>query len=102
MATQLREKIQKLLEGFLIHEMKFCMTHNVEHYFWKLLFYNLIELMRKRLNETKLESEEIFLKEKLFEMIDNGTKYFEYLLGVLEKTYNFHLDQFTGENAGSK
>lgn len=82
--------------------MKFVQEQNLEHYFWKLLFYNIIEMMRKRLNETVSENEKGFLKERLFEVIDSGTKYMESLIALLEKTYTFSLEDYTGQNAGSE
>ncbi len=99
-ANQIREKIQKLQETFLVSEMKFVQEQNLEHFFWKLLFYNLIEMLRKRLGETMSETEKAYLKERLFEVIDCGTKYMESLVVLLEKTYSFSLDAYTGQNAG--
>lgn len=52
--------------------MKFCHQENVEHYFWKLLYYNLIELLRKQMDESgQTENNRKFLKNKLFDIIGN-------------------------------
>lgn len=32
-------------------ELKFCQEHNVEQYIWKLLFYNIIEYLRKAMTD---------------------------------------------------
>lgn len=97
---QLREKIQNIFETLLSNEMKFCQQEHVEHYFWKLLFYRIIEVLRKQIQECDEASKGIF-KEKALETVDGGTKYLESLLVHLETRYNFKMDSFIGENAAS-
>ena len=48
--------------------MKFCQTENVEQHFWKILFYNIIELLRKGLTED-LENKEQY-KQTMLTLIE--------------------------------
>jgi protein SMG6 len=34
-----------------VTDIKFCQTENVEQHLWKILFYNIIELLRKSIAE---------------------------------------------------
>ena len=78
--------------------MKFCQQEHIEHYFWKLLYYKIIELLRKQLDSCD-ESLKIMYKEKILEIIDHGTKHLESLLILLETSYKFSMEQYVGVNA---
>ena len=97
---QLRERIQRIFEDLLSNDMKFCQQEHVEHYFWKLLFYKIIEVLRKQIQESDEASKTIY-KEKALETVDGGTKYFESLLKHLETRYEFKMEAYIGENAAS-
>lgn len=97
---QLRERIQKIFEDLLSFDMRFCQHEHVEHYFWKLLFYRIIEVLRKQIQECD-EASKASYKEKAIETVDGGTKYLESLLKHLETQFNFKIEMFIGENAAS-
>lgn len=97
---QLRERVCRIFEDLLSKDMKFCQQEHVEHYFWKLLFYRIIEVLRKQTVECD-EASRATIKEKALETIDGGTKYFESLLKFLESRFSFQMDAFIGENAAS-
>lgn len=97
---QLRERIQKIFEDLLSNDMKFCQQEHVEHYFWKLLFYRIIEVLRKQIQECDEASKGSY-KEKALDTVDGGTKYLESLLKHLETRYEFQMESFIGENAAS-
>uniref|UniRef100_A0A182T9R0 Telomerase-binding protein EST1A n=1 Tax=Anopheles maculatus TaxID=74869 RepID=A0A182T9R0_9DIPT len=99
--VMIRQRLQQLLETFLVKEMRFAQDVNLEHHFWKLLFYGIVEQLRKLLSETQDEQRKRFLQERALEVVENGTKYFEHLLTLLEQEYRFNLDQFIGLNAAS-
>ncbi|XP_063703273.1 telomerase-binding protein EST1A isoform X2 [Culicoides brevitarsis] len=90
---------QQCLIEFLRHDIKFCEIENVEQHCWKMLFYNIIELLRRPLGENIDEESKKFYKTKLMEIIDPGVKYWEQIIPVLEARYNFKLDEFVGANA---
>ena len=46
-----RQFLQHYLHTLLVQDIKFCQTENVEQHFWKILFYNIIELLRKGVTE---------------------------------------------------
>lgn len=96
---ELREKIQKIFEELLRVDMRFCQIEHVEHYFWKLLFYRIIEVLRKQMQEC--DDKGINFKEKALEIVDTGTKYFESLLTHLETCHKFKIEDFIGDNAAS-
>lgn len=97
---QLRERIQRIFESLLSNDMKFCQFEHVEHYFWKLLFYRIIEVLRKQIQESDEASKAIY-KEKALEIVDSGTKYLESLLKHLETRFEFKMEAYIGENAAS-
>lgn len=97
---QLRQRVQSIFIELLDKEMRFCQQVHVEHYFWKLLFYRVIEVLRKNLQECD-ESLRASYKEKALETVDGGTRYLESLLKKLENSCNFSLEDFIGENAAS-
>lgn len=96
----LREKIQRIFEELLDGDMRFCQKEHVEHYFWKLLFYRIIEVLRKQMIECD-EASKGAHKEKALETVDYGTRYLESLLKMLETRYEFNMEDFIGENAAS-
>lgn len=82
--------------------MKFCQFENVEHHFWKLLYYNTIELLRKSLAEEEDSEKKLMIKTKIREIIENGAVFLEKLLALLETTYKFSLDDYLGVHAGGE
>lgn len=97
----LREKIQGIFEELLRVDMKFCQLEHIEHYFWKLLFYKTIELLRKHMQECGDDASKAIYKERALETVDNGTRYLEQLVKHLETCHKFQMDQYIGENAAS-
>ncbi|GLV32356.1 Smg6 [Carabus blaptoides fortunei] len=92
----LRQFFRESLEYLLVKDIKFCQTENVENHYWKLLYYNIIEIMRKSITADAENKEQY--KSIILSLIDEGTKYFERLLEVLEDTYKFKLDTYLGVN----
>ncbi|KAK0174419.1 hypothetical protein PV327_010188 [Microctonus hyperodae] len=91
--TFLRQSLQQSLQDLLVSDMKFCQAENVEQHFWKILFYNIIEMVRKVMTKEGPESREV-CKKIMLKVIDDGTLYFENLLATLESAYKFKLDVF--------
>lgn len=91
-----RSFLMKSLEYLLCKDMKFCQSENVEHHFWKILFYNIIEMMRKAIVTDPGNKEQY--KGFLLYLIDEGVKYFEMLLDRLEEVYNFKIVDYLGYN----
>lgn len=65
----LRKFLQSALEYLLCKSIKFCQTANVEHHFWKLLYYNIIEVTRKAIIDDP----------------DNKPQYKAFLLYIIEE-----------------
>lgn len=86
----LRNFLMDSLQYFLCYDLKFSQTENIEQHFWKILFHNIIEMIRKAIASDPENKE----KYKVFvlALIDEGTKYFEHLLERLESTYNFKIN----------
>lgn len=61
--------LQEALKTLLTSDLKFCESENVEQHMWKILFYNVIELLRKC----------------MYEDTTNALKYKNLLFSVLEK-----------------
>lgn len=97
---RVRERIQWIFGELLSSDMKFCQLAHVEHYFWKLLFYKIIEVLRKQTLESDDVCKTIF-KERSLEIVEEGTKYLESLLKHLEARFGFKMESYIGENAAS-
>uniref|UniRef100_A0A2C9LRA2 Telomerase activating protein Est1-like N-terminal domain-containing protein n=1 Tax=Biomphalaria glabrata TaxID=6526 RepID=A0A2C9LRA2_BIOGL len=69
--------------------------HNVEQTLWKSVYYQVIESHRKRLGE---ESQDVQSKQKLMDVLDEGSRFFENLLKKLQSVYGFDLDLFSDGN----
>nr|XP_022917819.1 telomerase-binding protein EST1A isoform X1 [Onthophagus taurus] len=91
-----RNFLMQSLEYLLCKDIKFCQSEYVEYHFWKILFYNIIEMMRKEIANNSTNREQY--KEFVLSIIDEGTKYFELLLDRLEEVYNFKINSFLSYN----
>lgn len=89
----IRHFLQESLKTLLETDIKFCQAENVEQHFWKILFHNMIEMLRKGMPKENSEGREHY-KKIMLKIIDDGTVYLEGLLTVLETKYEFKLDTF--------
>ncbi|KAL1494247.1 hypothetical protein ABEB36_009872 [Hypothenemus hampei] len=93
----LRQFLKSALEFLLCKSIKFCQIANVEQHLWKILYYNIIEMTRKAIVDDPGNKQQY--KGFLLFIIDEGTKYFERLVGVLEDTFQFAIADYTGNNS---
>lgn len=63
-----RTFLQDALRTLLTSDLKFCEAENVEQHMWKILFYNVIELLRKCIIEDVTNMQKY--KNLLFLVID--------------------------------
>ncbi|XP_074106178.1 telomerase-binding protein EST1A isoform X2 [Cotesia typhae] len=97
----LRQSLQQSLQTLLETDIKFCQAENVEQHFWKILFYNIIEMLRKIMPREAGERRDV-CKKIMLKIIDDGTVYFENLLSVLENIYRFKLEVFLSSSSPPK
>lgn len=83
----------------LLQDLKFSQTENVEQHIWKLTFYNVIELLRKGQSEDISAELKELHKKTLLAVIEDGIKFFENLLTVLQESYTFSIEELTGTSA---
>lgn len=86
-----RKTIKALSENCIRKEMKLCRKENVEQHIWKILYYNLIEFLKVLISDSKLDQQSEYFQVKLFEIIEDGLAFYNYMLDVLQSTYNFKL-----------
>lgn len=43
--------LETILRALLTSDIKFCEQENIEQHFWKLLYYNIIEYLRKGIQD---------------------------------------------------
>ncbi|XP_015592692.1 telomerase-binding protein EST1A isoform X2 [Cephus cinctus] len=96
-----RNCLQNSLRSLLETDIKFCEAENVEQHIWKILFYNIIELLRKGMPKENSVERDCY-KKIMLGVIDEGTAYLESLLIVLENTYKIKLDTYLGSSAPTK
>lgn len=87
-----RKFFQNSLRTMLANDLRFCQTENVEQHVWKIAFHNVIEALRKATTEEPEAKEEY--RSLLFNVIDDGTAYFEMLLETLQEAHKFNLETF--------
>lgn len=63
-----RYSLKEYLRLFLVTDLRFCEAENVEQHLWKILYYNVIELLRKQMAEN----------------VDNKENYKRALLSIIE------------------
>lgn len=96
LVDELRQFLKKGLEYLLCKSIKFCETENIEQHIWKITYHNIIEITRKPLKSDPNSRENY--KTFLLFLIDEGTKYFEGLLSLLEETFQFKINDFLKDN----
>lgn len=95
-----RQCVQNLLHQFVAREIKFCMQYNVENHIWKVLYYNMVDMLKGKANDGQLQEEErAVYKQKALEVIGEGLVFFERTLRMLEEQYQFSVSDYIGENA---
>nr|CAH7719815.1 unnamed protein product [Callosobruchus chinensis] len=97
--NQLRQFLKEALEYLLSKAIKFCESENVEQHFWNILYHNIIELMRKAIKNDPDNKDKY--KTFLLYLIDEGSRYYERLLKLLEESYTFKLSDFLDENSAT-
>ncbi|KAK0058798.1 telomerase-binding protein EST1A [Biomphalaria pfeifferi] len=95
MVNQIRAELQNRLEQIILMDIEVANKHNVEQTLWKSVYYQVIESHRKRLGE---ESQDVQSKQKLMDVLDEGSRFFENLLKKLQSIYGFDLDLFSDGN----
>lgn len=93
---RLRQFLKEALRYLLCKDLKFCQKENVEQHFWKILYYNIIEVTRKAVVNDPQNKEQY--KGFLLYLIDEGTTFFESLLEALEESYKFKVNTYLGNN----
>ncbi|XP_063220783.1 telomerase-binding protein EST1A [Bacillus rossius redtenbacheri] len=89
--ASIREYLQGVLVNLLLTDLKFCQQQSVDQVMWKLLFYNIIEHLRKRLAEEDSPERKDQYKSVMLSIIEEGTAYLESLLTLLEQRYHERL-----------
>lgn len=78
-------------------DLKYCQAENIEHHFWKILYYSFIEILRKSFSQVSPEDKPKIVK-LINVIIDEGNLFFENLVQMLEKAYKFNTDDYINDN----
>ncbi|XP_052737444.1 telomerase-binding protein EST1A isoform X3 [Bicyclus anynana] len=92
-----RKFLQSALQRLLMSDLKYCQADNIEHQFWKILYYNFIESLRKSISHVTPEEKPEVVK-LLNVIIDEGNAFFESLVQMLEKTYKFNTEDYINDS----
>ncbi|CAG4989650.1 unnamed protein product [Parnassius apollo] len=92
-----RNFLQSALQKLLISDLKYCQSDNIEHQFWKILYYNFIEILRRSISQVPPEVKPDIVK-LINTIIEEGNVFFENLIQMLEKTYKFNTDDYLNDN----
>ncbi|KAJ7308999.1 hypothetical protein JRQ81_008283 [Phrynocephalus forsythii] len=90
---QLRAEMLQLYERCLLADIEFADTQNVDQLLWKNAFYQVIEKFRQLLKDPLGENGQE-IRSKLFQVLDEGTLFFDSLLQKLQVTYQFQLEDY--------
>ncbi|XP_045542788.1 uncharacterized protein LOC106720366 [Papilio machaon] len=92
-----RKFLQNALQSLLMSDLKYCQSDNIEHQFWKMLYYNFLEVLRKSIPQVPPEVKPDVIK-LINTIIEEGNVFFENLVQTLEKTYKFNTDDYLNDN----
>lgn len=112
-----RREVQNLYSQVILLDPDLCNHQNVEQLLWKNAFYQIIEMLRKQLEDDNEDS--LPAKESLLQLIDDvryyftllfcftqlnaffiqGTAFYQKLLDDLQSVYKFNLDDFLDQNS---
>ncbi|CAH0406478.1 unnamed protein product [Chilo suppressalis] len=95
--TETRKFLQSALQRLLMADLKYCQADNIEHHFWKILYYNFIEVLRKSFSQVSPD-DKIKIVKLINTVIEEGNSFFESLVQHLEKCYKFNTDDYINDN----
>ncbi|XP_055852857.1 telomerase-binding protein EST1A [Episyrphus balteatus] len=79
-----RKQLKDIFLQLLLNQLKFCCEQNVESYFWKLLYYNIIEYLKTHSDESCSQTQNEL---KSIDIINDGLQYYTMLLEHLSRKY---------------
>lgn len=88
---QCRWKLQLRYENIILADPRYCAETNIEQLLWKHAFHQVIEGLRKQMEEQQETREET--KKTLISLVDEGTVFYENLLEKQQETFGFNLNQ---------
>nr|XP_035946989.1 telomerase-binding protein EST1A isoform X3 [Halichoerus grypus] len=91
--TQLRAELLQLYERCILLDIEFSDNQNVDQILWKNAFYQVIEKFRQLLKDPNVENPEQ-IRNRLLELLDEGSDFFDSLLQKLQVTYKFKLEDY--------
>ncbi|XP_055932731.1 telomerase-binding protein EST1A-like isoform X2 [Argiope bruennichi] len=86
-----RYKLSLRYENIILADPKYCAENNPEHGLWKTVYHQIIESLRKKLDEKTENTNSI--KEILMNFIIEGTMFYENLLEKQQETHGFKLNK---------
>ncbi|XP_045155505.1 telomerase-binding protein EST1A isoform X1 [Echinops telfairi] len=91
--SQLRAELLQLYERCILLDIEFSDNQNVDQILWKNAFYQVIEKFRQLLKDPNVDNPEQ-IRNRLLELLDEGTDFFDGLLQKLQVTYKFKLEDY--------
>uniref|UniRef100_A0A7M4G1I0 Telomerase-binding protein EST1A n=1 Tax=Crocodylus porosus TaxID=8502 RepID=A0A7M4G1I0_CROPO len=91
--TQLRAEMLQLYERCILMDIEFSDNQNVDQLLWKNAFYQVIEKFRQLLKDPLGENAHE-IRNKLLQLLDEGTVFFDSLLENLQVSYQFKLEDY--------
>ncbi|XP_053424478.1 telomerase-binding protein EST1A isoform X2 [Nycticebus coucang] len=91
--AQLRVELLQLYERCILLDIEFSDNQNVDQILWKNAFYQVIEKFRQLLKDPNVENPEQ-IRNRLLELLDEGSDFFDSLLQKLQVTYKFKLEDY--------
>uniref|UniRef100_A0A8C0PWC3 Telomerase-binding protein EST1A n=1 Tax=Canis lupus familiaris TaxID=9615 RepID=A0A8C0PWC3_CANLF len=91
--AQLRAELLQLYERCILLDIEFSDNQNVDQILWKNAFYQVIEKFRQLLKDPNVENPEQ-IRNRLLELLDEGSDFFDSLLQKLQVTYKFKLEDY--------
>lgn len=91
--AQLRVEMLQLYERCILMDIEFSDTQNVDQLLWKNAFYQVIEKFRQLLKDPLGENAQE-IRNKLLQLLDEGTSFFDGLLQKLQVSYQFKVEDY--------
>ncbi|XP_071621705.1 telomerase-binding protein EST1A isoform X5 [Heliangelus exortis] len=83
----------QLYERCILMDIEFSDTQNVDQLLWKNAFYQVIEKFRQLLKDPQGENAQE-IRNRLLQLLDEGTSFFDGLLQKLQMSYQFKLEDY--------
>lgn len=80
---KLSDSLKEIFMSLLDSQLLYCWKQGVDNYFWKILYYNNIQYLKNRVNQTQNAA----LKDQANELITDGIEFYLQIYTMIHEQY---------------